>query len=152
MKKKMLCVGIGLGILAMASMALAGDFHYGVTLNCADCHTMHYSQQHGYNPDGGGNFTALADGPHEYLLRNDINDLCLSCHDGVSTFDAIINAPGKGTYNGSAWTSAITGSTVDQGWSFEMNGAGPYGAPLDHFAATECLSCHDGFLAGWAGS
>jgi hypothetical protein len=96
MKKQTLCVGIGLGILAMASMALAGDFHSGITLNCQDCHTMHYSQSHGYNPNGGGSWATLANGPHAYLLRNDINDLCLSCHDNQSWAPDVFESHGNG--------------------------------------------------------
>ena len=63
--------------LVWASGALAGDFHRGLSLNCSDCHVMHFSQTHGYNPDGSGTTTDLGAAPHEYLLRNEINDLCL---------------------------------------------------------------------------
>jgi hypothetical protein len=41
--------GVGLGLVAMASLCFAGDFHYGINLICSDCHVMHYSQSHGYN-------------------------------------------------------------------------------------------------------
>ncbi len=69
--------------LALASFAFAGDFHFGASLVCSDCHVMHASQQHGYNPNGTGNFSPIgANGPYEFLLRNDVNELCLSCHDG----------------------------------------------------------------------
>jgi hypothetical protein len=46
---------------------------------------MHFSQSHGYNPDGTGFFlTPGAGGPFEYLLRDEVNNLCLACHDGSS--------------------------------------------------------------------
>lgn len=34
---------------------------------------------------------------------------CLSCHDGVTTFDNLVNSPGKG---------GVTAGGADQGWSF----------------------------------
>lgn len=69
-------------VLIVPVAALAGDYHKGVTLNCNECHVMHGSQSHGYNQDGGGNFTALgAAKPYDFLLRNEINQLCLTCHD-----------------------------------------------------------------------
>jgi hypothetical protein len=47
---------------------------------------MHYSQTHGYNADGGGIWTPLgAGGPFEALLRDEVNDLCLACHDGSAS-------------------------------------------------------------------
>lgn len=73
---------IWVGALSIAGPALAGDYHSGATLRCAQCHVMHYSQAHGYNANGTGNFTALASGgPFMHLLRAEVNDLCLSCHD-----------------------------------------------------------------------
>jgi hypothetical protein len=47
---------------------------------------MHGQQQHNYEPDGSG-FSAPAvggSGPYTFLLRNEINELCLTCHDGKS--------------------------------------------------------------------
>jgi hypothetical protein len=92
--KKLLALA---GVLAMVSVpAYAGDYHKGINLICSDCHVMHYSQQHGYNPNGGGLFTPLSNGPHEFLLRNDINDLCLSCHDGQTFAPDVLEAHGNG--------------------------------------------------------
>ncbi|TPW10089.1 MAG: hypothetical protein FD129_2003 [bacterium] len=65
----------------LAGTALAGDYHFGLGLVCSDCHTMHYSQSHAATPSGVGFFTPLSNGPHEYLLRSDVNELCLTCHD-----------------------------------------------------------------------
>lgn len=79
-----------------AGTALAGDFHFGVGLICSDCHTMHYSQSHGNNPNGTGLFTPLGNGPHEYLLRNDVNELCLSCHDGASFAPDVLGTHSNG--------------------------------------------------------
>ena len=81
--KARLVVAISVALSLVASLSFAGDYHFGVTLICSDCHVMHYSQSHGYNANGSGNFAALgAGGPYGFLLRNDVNDLCNSCHDG----------------------------------------------------------------------
>lgn len=71
-------------ILVGAPALMAGEYHYGASLKCAECHVMHYSQQHGYNADGTGPInTPVAGGPFGNLLRADgTNNLCLTCHDG----------------------------------------------------------------------
>ncbi|MBI5644150.1 MAG: hypothetical protein HY954_11835 [Deltaproteobacteria bacterium] len=64
---------------------------------------------------------------------------CLSCHDGVTTFDNIVNAPGKaGVVNGGS----------DRGWLFSMPIA-TFGMPaseIDHFntSVMSCGACHTG--------
>lgn len=91
--KKLLAITIAL--LALAGVVLAGDYHKGATLACQECHVMHYSTTHGYNANGTGITTPLGSaGPYEYLLRNDINDLCLSCHDGSSFAPDVLAANG----------------------------------------------------------
>lgn len=61
---------------------------------------------------------------------------CLSCHDGVNTFDTLINAPGKG--NAGFNNTNVT----DMGWSFKMPGSAP-SPGNDHFDDTgSCSSCH----------
>jgi hypothetical protein len=79
-------------ILSAAGAVRAGDHHRDDTLSCADCHVMHYSQSHGYAPDGSGTFLVPADGPHEYLLRDDVNDLCLACHDDSTLAPDVLGA------------------------------------------------------------
>lgn len=65
---------------------------------------------------------------------------CLSCHDGVTTFDTLVNAPGAGGVNSAGG---------DQGWRFKMPGAQPLlGATIDHFdpsAGGPCNTCHISF-------
>ena len=72
---------LGAAAILVGSTALAGDYHTDGTLLCAQCHVMHYSQSHGYNADGSGFWTPIANGPTHYLLRDEINNLCLACHD-----------------------------------------------------------------------
>ena len=95
--RKFIAMAGALAVATWSSGAVAGDYHYSTDLVCSDCHVMHYSQQHGYNPDGTGLFTPLGGaGPHHYLLRNDINDLCLSCHDGQGWAPDVLEAHGNG--------------------------------------------------------
>lgn len=86
MSKRILTAAVAaVAVFALATACFAGDFHTGTSLQCSQCHVMHYSQTHGYNPNGGGFTTDLGpSGPYHYLLRNDINELCLTCHDGSS--------------------------------------------------------------------
>ncbi|MFQ6104265.1 MAG: hypothetical protein ACE5OP_08225 [Candidatus Glassbacteria bacterium] len=84
-----------MAVLALAGYAWAGDYHTGATLNCSDCHVMHYSQTH--DMDGGFFVELGTEGPYEYLLRNDINDLCLYCHDGQTWAPDVLE---EGTQSG----------------------------------------------------
>jgi len=83
--------------MVFAGTASAGDYHTGLTLRCADCHIMHYSRQHGYNPDGSGITLGLgSSGPYEFLLRDTINNLCLSCHDQNGLAPDVLGAANGG--------------------------------------------------------
>ncbi|MFQ5587081.1 MAG: hypothetical protein ACE5GF_09740, partial [Thermodesulfobacteriota bacterium] len=70
---------------------------------------------------------------------------CLSCHDGITTFDSIINAPGKGM----TIPEAIPGFPASAEWAWGMF-SNPGGAQieLDHFnadptlAPNRCGYCH----------
>jgi hypothetical protein len=93
---------------------------------------MHYSQTHGYNADGTGTFAALGgDGPYEYLLRDDINALCLACHNnqgwapdvlGPNTGAAIrqagrLNEGGADYATGHSLGSDLVAPGSDPAWS-----------------------------------
>lgn len=144
MKKLVSLLGI-VALLACGSMiATAGDFHTGATLVCSDCHVMHYSQSHGYNADGTGLYTPLGTaGPYEYLLRNDINLLCLSCHDGQS-FAPDVLGPNANSYvrqagalNRSGTGLPATGHTLDA--TDEAPGSNP---AWSEAAGLHCTNCH----------
>ena len=51
--------------VAIAAPAVAGGYHRGLTLRCSECHIMHYSQQHGYQPSGGGPWPDRWPGPRD---------------------------------------------------------------------------------------
>jgi hypothetical protein len=139
-------------LLAVTNAAAArGDHHKNDTLRCADCHVMHYSQQHDYGTAGGSNFQPIANGPHHYLLRDEVNNLCLSCHDqgggapdvlGVNQNNGDIRLGGFLNRLGIEG-NAPTGHTLDStatapgsnpAWSAEdENGPG---------VGLECTNCH----------
>src|ERR1043166_2310412 len=64
-------------LVAPPAMLRAGDWHYGVSLVCSDCHTQHNSQ------NGQPMRTDNNPNPAPLLLRRGTPlELCLSCHDG----------------------------------------------------------------------
>jgi hypothetical protein len=148
-RKLLVSLGALVAVAAVAGLSWAGDYHYNQDLVCTDCHTMHFSQQHGYNPDGSGNFAVPGGaGPHTYLLRNDVNDLCLSCHNGQTfapdVFEANTNSYTRqgGALNeagGSADYPEATGHTL--GSTATAPGSSPaWSNPI----GLECTDCHSG--------
>jgi hypothetical protein len=58
---------------------------------------MHYSQSHGYSPNGTGFYlTPGAGGPFHFLLRDEVNNLCLSCHDQAGIAPDVLGAANGG--------------------------------------------------------
>lgn len=95
---------------------------------CVFCHTPHHAAGTGgtgpqpiwNRGQSAVNFTPYvflrgpdAVAPGEAPSPNFASLACLSCHDGVTTFDNLINAPGKGGY---------TPGGLDRGWSFTEGG------------------------------
>jgi len=74
-------------VFAWGMAAYAGEYHQGHGLNCYQCHTMHYSQQHLYGYEREDDIHLGPDGPYNYLLRDRVNNLCLSCHDAGDVID-----------------------------------------------------------------
>lgn len=147
MKKSAILLALVAMVLA-APVALAGDFHRGVSLVCSDCHVMHYSQSHGYNADGGGIYNPVGTaGPYPRLLRNDVNDLCLGCHDGASFAPDVLEGHGNGyvrsagalNRSGAAPYSHATGHTLD---SMDPAPGGSGVPPTEGLACTNCHGAH----------
>ncbi|MFQ5442762.1 MAG: hypothetical protein ACE5EB_08580 [Thermodesulfobacteriota bacterium] len=112
---------------------------------CVFCHTPHHTNQsaaplwnrstanstsyQAYGSTIGGSNITTVDGGASIA--------CLSCHDGVTTFDSIVNAPGNG---------GVTPGGSDQGWTFIMQAVDPGFFPVmgsaDHFASGACVTCH----------
>lgn len=119
---------------------------------CVFCHTPHHSNTGagsgplwnrsnssaasytGYGPTLGG---STVGGPGGTTLA------CLSCHDGVTTFDNIVNAPGKDGL------SPTPGVGQNKTWAFMMPYVVPQGSSVNHdFFNTDpngrCNFCHNG--------
>lgn len=111
-----------LGALGMHRIA---DQIPGTTEICVFCHTPHHTNVDGfaageaaplwnrtnsaasYTPYGPNGATV---GGTTVTQVGGATLACLSCHDGVTTFDNLVNAPGKGLNSGS------------QGWDFNEDG------------------------------
>lgn len=112
---------------------------------CIFCHTPHHSNSTGnvsplWNRAVGSGYVAYGTTVGGTNISNgDIGGAtlaCLSCHDGVTTFDNIVNAPGKG--------GVIPGGS-DRGWTFNMPQIGSSNK-YDHFDPSAnygwCILCH----------
>jgi hypothetical protein len=129
----------------LAGVAVAGDYHTGINLICSDCHTMHASQSHGPNANGGGNFTPIgAGGPYEFLLRNDVNDLCLSCHDGQAFAPDVFESHGNGYIRqaGALNNTSSTGSYHPENGHTLGSGLVAPGGTWRNLNGLDCVDCH----------
>jgi len=151
-------------VLAGVAAGTAGEYHSGQSLLCYDCHTMHFSMQHGLDgsagpvsntPTTGGNWLG-ATGPNQFLLKAPANTLCLGCHDGKSFAPDVLAANGGiGTTNRQAGalnnTSGATPYETYKGHTLDSTDTPPgfdpakIGAPATWYnpaSGLECISCH----------
>jgi hypothetical protein len=145
-------------LVCMVGMAVAGDYHSGTTLNCAECHVMHYSQTHGYNANGGGNTVSLGStGPYHFLLRDEINNLCLSCHDGQFFAPDVLAANGGSAPTNGRQAGALNRDNTAPYFDATGHTLGSADvAPGGTFANADglnCINCHQqhgygGFVNG----
>jgi hypothetical protein len=151
--KRLMLVLVVMALGGMAAVAMAGDFHVGANLVCSDCHVAHYSQSHDYVV-GGTVFPPLGpSGPYNDLLRNNVNDLCLSCHDGKSWAPDVFGANTGGTIRqgGALNSDPLYGRTNDAGYDV-IDGhslgskANPPGMGTSTYVPAAdglvCTSCH----------
>jgi hypothetical protein len=155
--KRLILALCALSAFGLASVAMAGDYHSGTELICSDCHVAHWSQQHGYSTTN----TYVGDiggaGPHDALLRDEVNDLCLSCHNNNSVGPDVFGAnTGKysGTNRSAGGLNAAAGHLANEAgyddidghtlWSMAMP-PGNTGSPTPYVARAdglECIDCH----------
>jgi len=103
----------------------------GTTQVCVFCHTPHHSNTDAKplwnrNMPNSGNYVGYSQGSTGSLTIAGTNIVapqagsaslaCLSCHDGVTTFDNLVNAPGKDG------VTAPSATVVDLGWTFWDDG------------------------------
>ncbi len=136
------------GIAAMALLAcgaMAGDYHTGASLNCAECHVMHYSQTHGYNSDGTGINVGLgASGPYHFLLRDEVNNLCLACHDNQTFAPDVLASNGGSVPTNGRQAGALNRDNTAPYFDATGHTLGATDvAPGGTFANADGLSCID---------
>ena len=120
------------------------------TLQCSDCHTMHYSE--GGQPVTTPSGESYA-GPSAYLIRADsINMLCLSCHDsgtgetnsapdviGVASYESPVLKRAGGFFRKPMGIAYHTGHSLGV-----LNETAPGSNPPVTFpSGLTCVSCHD---------
>ncbi len=137
-------IGIIALVICVPALVAAGDFHNGASLVCSDCHVMHYSQSHGYNADGSGFFTPLGGGgPYHYLLRNEINELCLTCHDGSSFAPDVYGANSNSYVRQAGALNKVGDGNEARGHTLNGTGTAPGSNPAWNNAdGLECANCH----------
>ena len=163
MKRLLVLVAVTAFMAALASVAVAGDYHVGQLLVCSDCHTAHGSQSHPYLETGefqvpGSRSTSSA--PFPYLLRQEsINTTCLGCHEGRTDVPDVLGAtaasPTGGRSAGALSTETGHGFTNSDGyatgdghtlWSSTIppGSNGAFVASREDWATVglECSDCH----------
>jgi|CXWL01.1.fsa_nt_gi hypothetical protein len=133
-------------LVGLTYSAYAGDYHSGATLFCNDCHVMHASQSHGYNSNGGGTFIT-PNGTHEYLLRDEVNNLCLQCHDNQGFAPDVLAANGGSVPTNGRQAGALnrdnTAPYFDAtGHTLGSTDVAPGGTWVDATHGLTCISCH----------
>ncbi|MBI5049040.1 MAG: hypothetical protein HZB54_08865 [Deltaproteobacteria bacterium] len=116
------------------------SWRFATTEICVFCHTPHFGRTDTAPLWNRGSSASAYVTYGTTIGGTNINSVggsslaCLSCHDGVTTFDNLINRPGKG--------SRTDGTGVDQGWKFSMTPV--YPGSLEHFDAApgSCSLCH----------
>lgn len=149
----LLCV-FAVGILVPMA-AMAGHYHRQATLVCSDCHTMHFSQQHGYMDADStlgygsqfpGGFTPLGGaGPHPYLLRNEVNDLCLTCHDGQTFAPDVLGANTNSYARAAGALNHIGDGVVAEQTGHTLGSTDPAPGSTPAWSSAvglECTNCH----------
>lgn len=159
-----LAAGVTLAlVLMLASGGSTGEYHVGGTLVCYDCHTIHYSMQHGWDggavgtaPAPGGNWLAPG-GPNTFLLKAPANTICLQCHDGSPAAPDVVelnfntsptqgrNAGALNHETGAAPYETWKGHTLDSTATppgFNPAAAGFSATVYTPSNGLECVSCH----------
>jgi hypothetical protein len=103
---------------------------------------MHYSQTHDY----GGAFDATflgGAGPYEYLLRDEINDLCLSCHDGGSFVPYVLGLSSASDIREAGYLNRVGVGDEESGHTLDTTAAPPGGTwTPDPGHGLVCTDCH----------
>ena len=133
--------------------ARTGEYHVGQTLVCFDCHTMHFSMQHGWAGGPvviGGQFQNGGDwlgntGPNANLLKLPENQLCLSCHDGQNFAPDVLGAHGNNYVRQAGALNQIGSAAPYENWkghSLDMKAIPPGGVSDITLTCGQCHAFH----------
>jgi hypothetical protein len=163
--RKALVVIVTLALVALgAGVSVGGEYHAGNTNFCSDCHTMHFSMNHGFaaggaitpgTPAAGGDWLGTT-GPNAFLLKAPANELCLACHNGQTFAPDVLaaNTNGGATNREAGALNDLTGAAPYDTWKGHTLGStvNPPGFnPVllgltanwyDPAKGLECISCH----------
>lgn len=151
-------------LLGLAVTAYAGDYHTGGVdatgqplLKCAQCHTMHRSQSHAYYPATSStptDYTAV--GPQPALLKDKVNELCLSCHNRTTAGgppDVFNSTPaGSALLREAGGLNVLTGASTritnetgfaeTGGHTLYSTATAPGGTWANSSEGLNCVDCH----------
>ena len=134
--------------------------HFGATLLCSDCHSVHFSESHGFaggivgtGAAPGGDWLPSA-GPNTYLLKAPSStELCLTCHDGQSFAPDVVTMDSYGVNERPAGFFAGLDAPNYKGHRISRNPGGQPGSSdlcdRCHFvgspatASVQCIDCHN---------
>lgn len=141
-----------LGQFGMVLHAVPVTGGKGTTEICVFCHTPHHTNT-GLAPaplwnrvNSATTYIAYGStlGGTSITSVGGVSLACLSCHDGVTTFDTLVNAPGTGGINpagaSQGWTFAMPNNVVAA--FFDPNTMTFTVNPLNHFGDPVCGNCH----------
>jgi hypothetical protein len=120
----------------IATLAHAGEYHHGNTLNCSDCHSSHSSLSHDQN----GGALDWSPTPGSHLTKGvSTTEMCLQCHDNQRGVPDVVgedvNNPGE-VYDGSERAGGHFPEAVADSWKgHDLPGQGD--------GPGECTACHD---------
>lgn len=165
MKKTLVVLAAVAAMALWAGTATAGEYHVAGSLVCYDCHTTHYSMQHGYQGQPGpapstptnDGFWLAPNGPNAFLLKGPANLICLQCHEGQTFAPDVVadntNAsPQNGRSAGAINELGMTGNyaewkghtldstTTPPGWN--PAAVGLTSDPYTPSNGLECINCH----------
>ncbi len=126
-------------------------YHNHATLVCSDCHILHASQSHPYDPAAPrlGEDTPYLGGANSLLLKApDPVDLCLSCHDGHTFAPDVMGSDVNGLFQRSAGHFDEPGIVNPRGHDLGRGLEGGQGlCNRCHFGGVNpkvtCIDCHD---------
>jgi predicted CXXCH cytochrome family protein len=135
-------LAIALLLAAESRGAAVDNYHAGESLVCSDCHSMHFSLDHGYEggavgtqPATGGDWLPPG-GPNGQLLKLPRDQLCIACHDGGGVAAPAVIAPVTGDPAGGAFARTQSPGAPATGHVL--------GTPLPSGPTRElgCATCH----------